>query len=180
MFIVLLSFTGSLATKCMSLNNKQCKTRLALIDLNPVELNYYLFMIALDKFNGSSNTPIEIFCRICVSNKTEDVNWIVFNSITRKNESKTLTKHISCKCKWKVDGNKCNYRNDNYYDKNCSSKSISKNFNKDRVICKMRDFYTLLAFLFITTTSLIAVSIYCCIKYWAKQKHLLQYHDANI
>ena len=30
MFIRLLNFSGSLATECMSLNNKQCKTRLRL------------------------------------------------------------------------------------------------------------------------------------------------------
>ena len=28
--------------------------------------------------------------------------------ITWINESKTLTKHISCKCKWRVDGGKIN------------------------------------------------------------------------
>ena len=28
--------------------------------------------------------------------------------ITRKNESKNLTKDISCKCKCKLDGRKCN------------------------------------------------------------------------
>ena len=28
--------------------------------------------------------------------------------ITEKNESKTLTKHISCKCKCKFDRRKCN------------------------------------------------------------------------
>ena len=28
--------------------------------------------------------------------------------ITRINESKTLTKHISCECKCKFDGRKCN------------------------------------------------------------------------
>ena len=28
--------------------------------------------------------------------------------ITGINESKTLTKHISCECKWKFDERKCN------------------------------------------------------------------------
>ena len=28
--------------------------------------------------------------------------------ITGINESKILTKHISCECKWKFDGRKCN------------------------------------------------------------------------
>ena len=32
----------------------------------------------------------------------------MFNMITGMNESKILTKHISCECKYKFDGRKCN------------------------------------------------------------------------
>ena len=48
-FIALLSFGGSLTTKCWSLNDKPCMIRPTLIDLNPVECNYYLFRINVDK-----------------------------------------------------------------------------------------------------------------------------------
>ena len=56
-FIVLLSFSESLArvakvsdrTKCLSSNDEPCIVRPSLIDLNPVELKYYPFMINLDK-----------------------------------------------------------------------------------------------------------------------------------
>ena len=85
MFICLLSFTGSLATKCMSLNNEQCRTRPFLIDSNPVELKYYHYFVTLDKSNGSRNTLNEISDIICLSNKTENVNLNVFNLITRTN-----------------------------------------------------------------------------------------------
>ena len=71
-FFGLLSFSGSLATKCMSLNNEQCKTRPTLIDLYPVGLKYYTFMITLDKSNGSCNTLSKISGRMCVPNKIED------------------------------------------------------------------------------------------------------------
>ena len=40
--------------------------------------------------------------------KTEDLNLSVFNMITGLNESKISTKHISCECKCKFDGRKCN------------------------------------------------------------------------
>ena len=53
--IVLLSFSSSLATKCVSLNDEPCMFRPTVIDLNPVELTYYPFMISLDKCNGSCN-----------------------------------------------------------------------------------------------------------------------------
>ena len=47
-FIVFLSFSESLATKCVPLRNERCMTRPTLIDLSPFELNYYPFMITLD------------------------------------------------------------------------------------------------------------------------------------
>ena len=38
--IALLSFSGFLATKYVSFNNKPCITRSTLMNLNPIELNY--------------------------------------------------------------------------------------------------------------------------------------------
>ena len=46
--------------------------------------------------------------RVCVASKTDDINLNVFDMITRINGSKTLTKHISCSCKCKFYGRKCN------------------------------------------------------------------------
>ena len=50
-------------------------------------------------------------------NKAEDLNLSAFNMIARKNESKTSTKHISCECKCRFVGRKCNsdqwWNNDN-------------------------------------------------------------------
>ena len=46
--------------------------------------------------------------KICVRNKTEDLNLRVFNVITGINQSKTLPKHISCERKCKFDERNCN------------------------------------------------------------------------
>ena len=54
-FIALLSFSSSLATKCLSLNDEPCMIRPTLIDFNPVELKDYPFQISLEKCNGSCN-----------------------------------------------------------------------------------------------------------------------------
>ena len=64
-FIALLSFSGSLATKCVTLNNEPCMTGPTLIDLNPVELNYFPFMISLDKCNGSCNAADDLSMKRC-------------------------------------------------------------------------------------------------------------------
>ena len=93
-------------------------SRPTLIDLNPVELKYYPFMIGLGKYNGICNDVDDLSTKICVPSKTTDINVQVFNIITRINEAKTLMKQISCnyKCKfnsttcdsnWKWNNDKC-------------------------------------------------------------------------
>ena len=69
----------------MCLNDEPCMVRPSLIDLNPVELKYYPFMISLDKYHGSF---IALFPKICVSKKTKEINVKVFNIITNTNEAK--------------------------------------------------------------------------------------------
>ena len=51
-----------------------------------------------------------------------------------------------------------------------------RNFNDKKAVCKIQNFYILIAFLIITIALLIAVSIYCyLINYQAK--HLLPFHE---
>ena len=71
LFIVSLSFGSSLATKYFFLNNEPCMVRSTLIDLNPVELKYYRFMISLNKCSGSCNV---LSSKICVPKKTKYIN----------------------------------------------------------------------------------------------------------
>ena len=51
------------------------------------ELNYYHFAVNLDRCLGSSNIPNDFSNKICVPNKTEDLNLSMFNMITEINES---------------------------------------------------------------------------------------------
>ena len=114
MFIVLLASIVTVSThiNCVSLSNQKCEIQPILIDLHPNEYNQklhcYSFAVKLGKCAGSCNTPNDLSYRVCVPNKTEDLNLSVFNMITRINESKTLTKHISCECKCILDGRKSN------------------------------------------------------------------------
>ena len=48
--------------------------RPTLIDLNSVELEYYPFMISLDKSRWSFNSVDDLFTKICVQNKTKDMD----------------------------------------------------------------------------------------------------------
>ena len=57
---------------------------------------------------GNCNTLNDLSNKVCVPNKTEDLNLSAFNMITWVITSKILAKDISCKCKLDLMGKKCN------------------------------------------------------------------------
>lgn len=72
-------------------------------------MSYYPFKVkCCDKCNGSCSTQNGSSDKICILKKKEDGNVKVVNMITRKNESKSLTEHISCDGKCRFDGGKFN------------------------------------------------------------------------
>ena len=114
MFIGLLTdlVNASNYKKCLFLSNQKCEIQPTLINLQPNEYNQelhcYPLAVKLDRCVGSCNTLNDLSNKVCVPNKTEDLNQSMFNMISGKNESKVLTKDISCECKCKFDGRKCN------------------------------------------------------------------------
>ena len=87
-----------------------------LINLHPnkysQEFHYYPFAVKLDRCS-----------KVCIPSKAEDLNLSVLNMITRVNESKTLTKYISCECKSKFDGTVC---------------TLNQWWNKDKCRCEYK------------------------------------------
>ena len=106
-FIALLSFSGSSATRYVSLNTEPYLIRPTPIDLNLVELNYYPFLITLDKCSGSCNSLDDLSTKICIPSEPKDINVIVFIMIATKNKAKAIVKHISCDWKCKLDSSIC-------------------------------------------------------------------------
>ena len=110
MFIVLLAriVKASNHTKCVSLSNQKDEVQPTFINLYPNEYNqefhYYPFTVKLGKCGESCNTLSDLSNKVCVPNKTQDLNLSLFNMTAGINESKTLTKHISCECKRRFDG----------------------------------------------------------------------------
>ena len=134
-FIVLLSDTvnASNDTKCLLLSNEKCMTQYTLINLHSneysQEFHYNPFAVKLDRCVRSCNTLNDLSNKVCVPNKTEDLNLSLFNLITGINKSKALTKHISCECKCRFDGRKCN--SDQWWNKDkCQSEC------KKRHVCE--------------------------------------------
>ena len=91
----------------MLLSNQKCIIQPTVINPNhneySQEFHYYATAVKLDKCVGNCNILNDFSNKVCVPNKTVDLNLSVFNMITGINESKTLTKHISCDCKCRFD-----------------------------------------------------------------------------
>ena len=134
-----MSFSKSLGTKWLFLNDKLCVVRPTLIDMNPVELKYYPFMISLNKCTESSTV---LSPKMCVPKERKDINVKAFNIMRNKNEATAMAKHISyyCKCKfnsassnskqkWNSNTCQCEYKNYHKCKKDYS-------WNPSRCICE--------------------------------------------
>ena len=104
-------------------------TQPTFINFHPNEysqrFHYYPFAVKLDRCVGICNTLNDLSNKVCVPNKTEDLNLSMFKMITGINESKTLAKHISYECKCKFYGRKCN--SDQWWNNNrcrCECKEL--------------------------------------------------------
>ena len=88
MFIGLLTVLvdGSNHTKCVLLSNQKYMIQPTLINLHPNEysqkFHYYSFAVKLDRCVGSCNTLNDLSNKVCVPNKTKDLNLSMFNIIT--------------------------------------------------------------------------------------------------
>ena len=108
--------------KCVLLSDQKCMVQPTFDNLHPNEYNqklhYYPFAVKLSRCVESFNILNNLSNKVCVLNKTEDLNIHVFHMIAGKIELEILTKDISCKCKCKLDGRKCNsnqkWNNDKY------------------------------------------------------------------
>ena len=87
-FVVLLSSSESVARKCLFKNDEPSMVKPTLIDLNPVELKYYPFIISLDKCTENCNI---LSPKLYLPKETKDINIETFNMLTNKNETKTIT-----------------------------------------------------------------------------------------
>ena len=113
--------------------------RPTLVDLNPVELKYYPFMIILNKYTGSCNV---LSPKVRVPKETKDINVKAFNMITNKNEAKAMTEYISCDWKCKFNSTICN-SNQKWNNKTCQCecknyRTCKKDFswNSSTCICE--------------------------------------------
>ena len=99
-----------------------------LIDLKSVELKCYLFILSLDKYNGSCNV---LSWKIRVPKIAKGIYIQVINVITNKSEARMKTKNISCNCKCKFNSTLSN-SNQKWNNKTCQDEC--NNYHKGKKV----------------------------------------------
>ena len=158
-------------TKCVSLSSQKCMTQPILINLHRNEyspnFHYYPFAVKLDRCVGSCTALDDISNKVCVPNKTEDLNLSVFSMVTGINESKCQKDYVwnpaTCSCEngkylaSVMDGSAITC---DEIIESCDeeTKTILKNFNEKIITCRTQNFYILRTFLLITMALLMLLS----------------------
>ena len=100
------SITGAL--NCVSMNNQECKVRPKIVDIKRNNPMYYPFSIKINKCSGNCNNINDPYAKICVPDTVKDLNVRVFNLMSRKDETRHIKWHETCKCICRLDKIICN------------------------------------------------------------------------
>ena len=85
--------------KRVSMNNKKCKIRPEIINVNANEPLFYPYSIIINKCKGICNTINDPYAKLCFPDTITNLNVKVFNLMSRTNETKYIEWHKTCKCK---------------------------------------------------------------------------------
>ena len=108
--------------ECVSINNKECKIRSEIINVNTNEPMFYSYSIKINKCKGSCNTINDPYAKLCVSDTIKNINVKV--SMSRTNETRHIKWRKTCKCKCRLDASVCNNK---------------QRWNEDKFRCKHKE-----------------------------------------
>ena len=95
-------------SKCVSMNNQQCKIRTKIIDINNNELSLYLYSIEVNICSGICNNINDPYAKLCIPNVVKNINIKAFNLMSKTNETRHIELHETYKCKCRLDTGVCN------------------------------------------------------------------------
>ena len=92
MFITVIGFIGlslnANALKYISINNKECKAKPVIMNINSNEPLFYPYSVIVNQCNGSCNNINNPYAKLCVPDVVKDINIKVFNLMSRTNETR--------------------------------------------------------------------------------------------
>ena len=125
---------GVNSSKCVSINNQECKVRPEIININSDEPLFYPYSIKVNKCSGSCNDINDPYSKMCVPDVVKYINVKVFNLMSRTNKTRHIKRYETCKCKCRLNASVCNNKQSWNNDKcRCECKELI-----DKGICDKR------------------------------------------
>ena len=98
------------SSKCISMNNQECKIRPEIININSNEPLFYPYSIKVNNCSGSCNSINDPYAKFCVLDIVKNMNVKVFNLMSRTNEKRHMKWHETFKRKLRLDISVCNHK----------------------------------------------------------------------
>ena len=83
-------FTNANSLSCVLMNNRECKTRPQVVNVNGDELVFFPLSIKASKCSGSCNNINYPYAKVCVPDVLKKLNVKVFNLMSRTNEARFI------------------------------------------------------------------------------------------
>ena len=100
--------TGVNLLSCISMSNQECKVRPQILDVNGDNPVFFPFSIKTSKCSSSCNSINNPHAKLCVPNIIKNLNFKVFNLMSRTNETRHIEWQETCKCECRLDASVCN------------------------------------------------------------------------
>ena len=100
------STTG--ASKCVSMNNQECKGRPKIVDVSSNNPIFYPFSVKINRCSGNCNSIDDPYAKICVPDVVKKLNVKVLNLMPRSNEIRSIKSHETCNCICRLNKIICN------------------------------------------------------------------------
>ena len=117
-FFIAMTFFSCNALNHVSMDNQECKIGKVVMNINDNETLFYPYNIFVNKYSGSCNDINNFYTNLCVPYVVENINIKLFNQVSRKNETRYVFLHDTCKCKCRLDvnvyNNKQRWNKENY------------------------------------------------------------------
>ena len=110
--------------ECVSINNQECKIRSEIININTNEPLFYPYSITINKCKGSYNIINDPYAKLRVPDTIKNINFKVFNLMSRTNGTRHIEWHKTCKCKCRLDA---------------SARNNKQRWNEDKCRCEFKE-----------------------------------------
>ena len=94
--------------KYVLMNNQECKIRPEIVDINNNEPTFYPYSVKISKCSGSCNNIYNPYAKLCAPNVVKNMNFKLFNLMSKTNETRYIKFHKICKCKCTLNASVCN------------------------------------------------------------------------